>query len=263
MPYNLCPVLKQILEDKRIRRFGVPRDEYDEYLNAEQFVVDCRNYSIKEIEDIFTTYSDLKEMGLEEMPCTPIVIHSLHDPDDRDILSSENLLFVPPKNEIKGIASFYMSEKHGRYSYNLSESIEQDREISRVLSNKGSLECTSLAYHARLAEVILIVMLATRNVVKEHKECRTSQRADNTGKPHKKGSGGYTLVRTPEANETGSNDIYRTHGSPRPHFRRGHIRKIHPEDKTSWVFVSPCFVNGQPDDPRKAYLIGKNDDHNS
>ena len=51
--YNLYPGLKQLLEDKRTSRFGVPPEEYNNYLNAEQFVVDCRGIGKKGINDIF------------------------------------------------------------------------------------------------------------------------------------------------------------------------------------------------------------------
>jgi hypothetical protein len=95
-----------------------------------------------------------------------------------------------------------------------------------------------------------LVMLATRGIVKERHEIKKSQQLTDN-KPHKKGSGGYTIIRTPEAHEIEGG----THASPRPHFRRGHIRKLDPEDKTRWIWVSSCFVNGEPEVARKSYLV--------
>ena len=86
----------------------------------------------------------------------------------------------------------------------------------------------------------LIVLLATRNAVKERRDPPKAQRR-NASAASKRGYCGYTIVRPPRADEMPNYVAGGVHASPRPHLRRGHVR--HFEDgSTTWV--SPCFVNG-------------------
>jgi hypothetical protein len=244
--YNLFPGLKQILEDKRILRYGVPDAEYQNYLKAEQFVVDMRNMTEPELDDIEKTFNDLSAMGLSSPPYDNFVIHTINQYQGkyydvvRDYTGSDIqiLTFYVYRgcllNDQRNILALFPSEENYRTALAVHEKLKA---------------FYSMKSHESLAK--LIVMLATRNIVKERKEPKASQAPVN-GKPHKKGSGGYTLLRPPEAHEVG--DGTGTHASPRPHFRRGHIRKLHPEEKARWIFVAPCFVNGEPEVMRKAYL---------
>lgn len=243
LTYQLFPGLKQILEDKRIRHFGVPKEDYDDYLKAEQFVVDLRDFGKKDAKELDLTYDALSEMGLDKLPYEKIVVHALAR------ISNEHGQDID-----FGISSYYFFGKRDASNNELAYYLFEDPyllAISVERFNKDTNYQAACRNYVRTVKRSIVVMLATRNIVKERKESKSSQASIN-GKPHKKGSGGYTLLRPPEAHEVG--DGTGTHASPRPHFRRGHIRKLHPEDKTRWVFVAPCFVNGEPAVQRKAYL---------
>ena len=241
--YQLFPGLKQILEDKRIRRFGVPDEEYQNYLMAEQFVVDMRNITPEEKEDALETLRDMNDFGLYKGPCEKYILHFIH-----------KVRLVGTLKEMDKIISIYIVQavnmKEFQY-YTIHDSYSEYLNMQIMCENNDEAE-SSISVASSWANAMLILMLATRNIIKEKHENKKSQQPVN-GKPHKKGSGGYTLLRPPEAHEI--KDGTGTHASPRPHFRRGHIRKLHQEDKTQWIFVSPCFVNGEPEVARKAYLV--------
>lgn len=235
MAYNLFPGLKQILDDKRIRRFGVPKEEYQNYLMAEQFVVDLRGCDDKSIKEMENSFLDFREYGLTLPPCQRFVLHSIVPSYDKksSCIASYFCYFNGDEGTFDPI---FENEK---YYVNFKQQLLSHPSLSRYLG-----EACGIAYE------YLIVMLSTLGVIKERHEIKKSQLPANN-KPHKKGSGGYTIIRPPEAHEIKGG----SHASPRPHFRRGHIRKLHPEDKTRWIFVSPCFVNGEPEVVRKSYLV--------
>ena len=245
MTYNLCPGLKQVLEDKRLRRFGVPKNEYANYLMAEQFVVDCRDLSDEELDDIHATYDDLAEMGLTLPPYPNIVFHVIWrfkrdgHPDKDNIISlyQTHNMKTGAQEEIR---SFALSGEPFLNSEGNADESEDGFEIDQA------------GHWLEDSRIKLLVMLATKNIIKDKHEVKHSQKAIS-GFPHKKGSGGYTIIRTPETHEIEGGASTGKH--TRPHFRRGHIRRLDPNDKMRWIMVSPCFVNGEPEVARKAYLV--------
>lgn len=231
--YNLFPGLKQILEDKRIRRFGVPEAEFQNYLRAEQFVIDMRGYTNEDWTAASETYNDLRELNLDKPPCDQYVLHIL----------------VAPEGRSEAVWSQFWRAKERVYPmYQKQESL--DEQLRRMRDPEIKKEITE---YLALGHERFIVMLATRGVDKHKYEVPRSRKLlSDLGKAHKKGTGGYTIIRTPidTHNESGETD-----STKRPHFRRGHIRKYAPEDKTRWVWVQSCFVNGEPEVQRKAYLV--------
>ena len=224
--YNLYPGLKQILEDKRIKRFGVPGEEYNNYLLAEQFVLDVRFETDEEIIGRNYTYNDLKELGLENPPYNNLIIHTLGN---------------------KGALTFYYY--NGTFCACVENKEQAIKLNQNILFDGETKKNFNLLAAVNLQD--LVVMLATKNSIKQKHEPRLSQKPIN-GKPHKKGSGAYTLIRRPYEYElTGET----TGLKKRAHFRRGHIRKLHPTDKLKWVWVSPCFVNGETSIARTSYLV--------
>lgn len=240
MSISLPSGLQQILADKRVRRFGVPDNEYEHYLRAETFVIDWRKIDFSEV---LETYKSLQEMNLDKPPYERFVLHVItkfrYD-------ANENL--IP---EYDGIVSFYrFVDIKPRWAWlcEYKETLLQRIEI--VKHDPGAQKSfDEIASSARCA---LYVALITKNIIKERHAARKAQQPIN-GNPHKKGSGGYTIIRPPEAHEI---DGYKSTGKPvRPHFRRGHIRKLDQSDASKWIWVSPCFVNGEPEIQRKAYLV--------
>ena len=234
--YNLYPGLKRILEDKRIKSFGVPEEHHKDYLSAEQFFLDTRGLDREEIDDIHATYGDLALLNLNLLPVNNLVLHVLYE-----AVAGPNILtmFSPRANE--GVIA---NEKS--LCYLLCENSEEMKALEDIFKEDSNHE-----RFARHCFEQLIVMLATKGAIKEKHEIRKSQKGLEAN-PHKKGSGGYTIVRPPRAYELSDNLTGRT---VRPHFRRGHIRKLHPEDKTKWIWVSSCFIHGEPEVQRTAYLV--------
>ena len=240
--YQLFPGLKQILEDKRIRRFGVPEFDYQNYLMAEQFVVDMRPMSEYETrKQISETYDALAEMSLDCPPCENFLIHTIEEDSLGKTAIVSYYFTINDLNgkskltgNIRNIVLLFESEQ------SLSFAHSKTQEIKNVLTERS-----------HWAMIQLIVMLATTGTIKEKHDPKPSHLLSG-GKPHKKGSGGYTIIRSPEAHELAGGGSGRT---VRPHFRRGHIRKLDPLDKTRWVWVSPCFIHGEPEVQRKAYLV--------
>jgi hypothetical protein len=240
--YNLYPGLKKILEDKRLCRFGVPANEYEEFLKAEQFVVDLRGFSEEEKNQVIDTYNDLVEMGLDKLPYEKCVIHSL-----RRILHNDGVPIDKPydlvqsyyffKEGVGGVCALFPDQQE------LLDTLHNCKTEPRFIKEIQSLIV--------ITKMNLVVSLATRNIIKERHEPRKPINR-LTGLAHKRGSGGYTLIRPPESHEIegGHSGI-----KVRPHFRRGHIRKLDPDDRARWIWVSPCFINGEPEIARKAYLV--------
>lgn len=226
--------MKHILNDKRILRFGVSGNDYQDYLMAEQFVIDVRGYNQQEHTDIKATFDDLQELKLAKLPYSKIVLH----------------VIIPIKtgDEVFSFFIHQSDEKMLRFIF-LSDNEIMSLDKRKALNNPVEKEKHGVQINNFVAK--LIVFLATRNIIKKHHDVKKSQRSMND-KSHKRGSGGYTIIRRPEAHEISEGDG--TGNKKRPHFRRGHIRRLHPEDKTKWIWVSPCFINVEPEVQRIAYL---------
>lgn len=252
MVYSLYPGLKRILEDKRIKNLGIPEELSERFLMAEQFVIDCRNLTLEDLKNMKETYDDLTEMGLNGMPYNDVIIHNISEFKGQtyvfSIFSSDKKTHLMLE-DWKDLDLFEKILESGSGSF-----YEHEEKPSKQWADEMEREDieTALRSWAPCSELQLVVMLATKNAVKDRHLVKKSQQPIN-GKPHKKGSGGYTIIRSPEPHEVG--DKILSGWTVRPHFRRGHIRRLHPEDKTRWVFVSPCFVNGDPEISRKAYLV--------
>ena len=229
--------LKEILADKRIRRFGVPDSEYQNYLNAEQFVLDMRGFTNKDGIELAETYIAMRDFGIVNPPFDRFVVHAICD--------------VPPHDCVISSAYFSCKEDCVYFDELFEGKTQYESFILECSSSK--LFTKSCRNHGGILYNKLIVMLSTRNAVKEHYNPPKAQRG-NTSAARKRGSGGYTIVRPPRADEMPNYVAGGSHASPRPHLRRGHVR--HFEDgSTTWV--SPCFVNGEPIEARKAYIVRK------
>jgi hypothetical protein len=240
--YNLFPGLKHILEDKRIRRFGVPDEEYKKYLMAEQFVIDIRKFQHENPDynqELFATIEDMRYFSIAKAPFDNFIIHAISktEPAGGDSVVLTFYYKVDEEDQAKGTFTqwpCFPSKQGLSYFLGNDDFIEQAKQISEY------------SYAA------LIVSLATKGAIKDRHECKRSQRAIN-GKPHKKGSAGYTIIRPPEPHEL--EGCIPDGSTKRPHFRRGHIRKLDPENRLKWIWVSPCFIHGEPEVQRKAYLV--------
>ena len=223
-----------------------------DYLLAEQFVLDLRNITSDDAFELDKTYDDLEAMGLAKLPYDKVVVHTLSKTENKKDPKLEG-------NYSEAILSWFLypdpDDENKARSNCLFSSKEQLINTLKEFNDDESFR-TNTRNYLRTVKRSLITMLATKNAIKERHDAKQSQQAVD-GKPHKKGSGGYTIIRPPESHEVEGG----THGSPRPHLRRGHIRKLHPEDKTRWVWVSPCFVNGEPEVARKAYLLQRSKDN--
>lgn len=237
--YALFPGLKKVLEDKRIRHWGISgaKDLYQDYLMAEQFVLDMRNMSADDNLSVIETYKDLQEIKLDKLPYENIVVHAFES-FGKDM----NWIDIP---KYDGIVTVFYHKNKVFMLFEDPKALIQAVELT-TSDPEAKKEFDGIV---KLIKIKLIVMLATKNIIKEYHEARKNPYR-LTGEPHKRGSGGYTIIRPPEAYEIEGG----THASPRPHLRRGHIRKLHPEDKTQWIWVSPCFVNGAPTEQRISYL---------
>lgn len=241
--YNLFPELRRILEDKRIKKYGVEDHQYEDYLMAEQFALDLRNLSDDDIVALESTYADLEELNLDKLPYEKIVIHVLSEASDPDILGSKKEIII---------SYFFQEEKNKLADYSIIFDSEETMRRTVEIYKKHDPAKKKLGGIFRTVKLSLIVMLATRNAIKEYHEARKPPNR-LTGKSHKRGSGGYTIIRCPEYNEIEGGEGSGT--KKRPHLRRGHIRKLHPTEKTKWIWVAPCFVNGEPEVRRTSYLV--------
>lgn len=234
MTYAVFPQLKSILADKRRRCFGVESSRYTDYLLCEQFVIDLSDIGPDDIEEMDKTFLEMKEFGLAVPPYDSFVIHAI---------------CKLPTWEHARIESMFCFKQNGGLVFDALFDSEREKALfDRYCTDPED------KYNAQVAAGLfyekLLVMLATRGAIRERHEVRRAQRSVK-GKPHKRGSGGYTIIRPPEAHEIAGGN----HASPRPHLRRGHIRRYDPIDKTKWVWIEPCFVNGAQPERRQAYLV--------
>lgn len=233
--YNLYPELKRICEDKRIRCLGVWDEDYQDYLRSESFALDMRGYTKKEWSDVKATYLDLELLKINNPPCEKMILHAI----------------VKDENGVQRIISFFLlgSNKFDQ----IFENKELFDEHTDRRENEKGYDSRFLNYAAITYERF-IVLLATRGIEKHHTPLSSRKRSLLRGEIHKKGTGGYTIIQRPGISTDGQGNVPPLY-KVRPHFRRGHIRKFHSEDKTKWVWVSPCFINGEPEVQRKAYLV--------
>lgn len=208
-------------------------EDRKDYLCAESFVIDIRPYGDKEWQDMQATMADLKLLALDKAPCEKLVLHAI----------------VRDEEDVERVVSYFVYEgaMYDKLFENPNFSSRWHKKYDTDPMFKDRVE--GFAY---ICYAILLVLLATRSIQKERREVPYRRLITNATKPHKKGTGGYTIVRAPTHKENGGAE---TGEHKRPHFRRGHIRKLHPTDKTNWIWVSPCFINGEPEVQRKAYLI--------
>jgi hypothetical protein len=229
------PGLKQIIDDKRIKRYGVWDEDYQDYLKAESFVIDMREYTEEEFEDIHKTYVDLETLNLHKGPCEKYVLHAIV----KDVGGVERI-----------VSYFFLRENEFDV---LFDNDREEKEHSNVFDKNEKYKENTVGY-ATLVRNRFIVLLATNFIEKNRYEASKNRIIENEEKAHKKGSGACTIIQIPGISSGGGGNVPPMF-TMRPHFRRGHIRKFHPEDRTRWVWVSPCFIHAEPEIRRKAYLV--------
>lgn len=208
------------------------------FMKAETFVIDASSYVCDEkANDILATYKDMEELGINKPPYNDLIVYLVVDnKDNPGIFFRGIFLMVNPKWPD-------IAENEKALDFVLLAPHETEERYKELLLDEQ--ECRN---EADTAITVLIVLLATRGIITERKTSHTITSRT------KSGTGGITYLSAPQyiSDSNGHSGI-----SCRPHLRRGHIRRQHygignTLEKKIWV--EPCFVNGEPEQAREAYV---------
>jgi len=228
-------------------------------MHRQLFLLTSEIFDSVSVEEIEATWEDMQEAGLAQPPYdwfaigTPIGVHS-------KVVDNSGVVIQAP-------VEFYGMEL--RYSYRNGRC-----ELISLIGNRFYADIPDLRYNepknpspytlkqtnpehvaARIYR-LLIVLLATRNIVKK----TTTNHLARFGVGKQKAEYTTTL-HIGQVNEIElSKPIGHTGVTLRPHLRRGHVRRQHYGPQRQYVkmvFIQPVFVNADPEfiDSRKSYNV--------
>lgn len=158
--------------------------------------------------------------------------------------------------------------KYGPYFLSAEEMLQvalQDGTISRMQRDQGKDRDEVIATYIKTQKVfsltaytVLVVLLATKNAVKETKENKLARLG--IGKKGKNPHRYITTIKIGKITETMHGDGH-ARGPVRPHLRRGHVRNQRFGEglkEIKQIFIHPVFVNadqGWIDNQREAYRL--------
>ena len=217
-------------------------------------------------EEVNATFADMEEMGIAHLPypdldiVTPAnAIFSLKGYkntakiDDPEVIGTYNAMMVKLRYT-NGVGEDWFARIEGGRWIPISEAFDEFLR-RRPDEYPEGFDSGNRAYAFSIFHSLLVVALATRNIIKEVREHKAAQLGI--------GKGEYaatttlkigTIVETQYEGERG------THASPRPHLRRGHIRRQHHgplNELVKKVWIAPCMVNVDQEfvDRRTAYNV--------
>lgn len=221
-------------------------------------------------EEVSATYADMKELGIAQLPYPDMTIEAaaalvfpIVGPDGK--ASREVNWSLEDKAHIHFVNGLYSRTSIPARSSN-QRAIEDVGAFLKKLPETESLKLAlaSFPMFAEAVEKLLVVLLATKNIVKErifHPLARHGvgkEKALNTTTLY---IGSVTERGTGKDGESSSDEdspaVFR-----RPHLRRGHIRRQHHGQGNTLVkeiFIQPCFVNADESfiSERTAYNVRK------
>jgi hypothetical protein len=244
--------------------------------NRQLFVLSDEVWSSIDYNEIYSTYKDMKEMGLDKPPCEKFAvcinanfIRKLADFAGTnltgDLLGVEwektfcNLVvhFNCKKDGIDGFsAQMFLVKNNEYFDFNVAlEFMKRTGRFDLYIANSDWAK-----FLMGGVVMVLIVTLATRNAIKEPKISGAMKRL--IGKKTLKQNYGYVTT-------ISVGKIYETEASPntgtplykrRTHLRRGHIRnQTYGPDRAFMkkIFIEPVFVNADENwvETRKAYKV--------
>lgn len=207
-------------------------------------------------EEVNATYADMEEMGIAHLPYP-----------DLDIIMPFNLPFAL-KGEATPTIQAEFDATMARLRYTGGEGVEWYIDMGkgwRSLTEIGKVDKfgDDLGPYARGTvlesyRVFLIVALATRNIIKEVRPNKAARLG--IGKAAREGYAATTTLHIGTITENITDGLGDERNSPRPHLRRGHIRRQHYgplNELVKKIWVAPTMVNVDQGfvDRRTAYNV--------
>lgn len=220
-------------------------------------------------EEVQATLADMQELGIAKPPYD---VYSIEAPIGRvfKLYEQGSGQEVPiPANQMERSAIYHIDHIQNSIgleipSFNEHCAIPNVHKYLKQIAKEGIVNQSdimtvteSMPLAAERLEQLLIVLLATKNVVKEVTHNRLAkfgvgkQKAEYT-----------TTLKIGKITEDASVPGEPTGTTRRPHLRRGHIRRQHYGPENSYVkqiFIQPCFVNADEGwiNSRTAYNVSK------
>jgi hypothetical protein len=244
------------------------------------FIIDDEIWQNSSLDEVCATAEDMQELGIFRPPCEHFEVlirasFALHivQPDDGESFGNETIEHhqktiyrIEYKTDLSENWEQNLNAELGVKDKTTGEWVGLNWAISkalikgRITKQEAELHEKQLANTVNFVLYLLIVALATRNVVRKNKPSRMAKQGISASRLKKDYDYTTTLTigKVEGAEREGGGD---TGGwKVRPHLRRGHIReqKYGPSNMMSKkVFIQPVFVNAADGvvSQRKAYNV--------
>jgi len=219
------------------------------------------------LEEINATYVDMEEMGIAYLPYPDLDIISPasaifklrgYDKADHGAIETYETMLIKLRYTGGLGSEWYAKIPSGRW-IPISEDFEvfmrMRREHSEIARDIEGFTGNNRDYVLSIWRRLLIVALATRNIIKEVREHKAAQLGIGKGE-----YAATTTLKLGTITESQFEGHGGTHASPRPHLRRGHIRRQHYgplNELVKKIWVAPTMVNVDQEfvDRRTAYNV--------
>lgn len=218
---------------------------------TQAFIIGKQILDSVSLDEVAATFSDMRDCNIAQPPydrfdviVPPSSIIRLVSKDGPEEMAADEP-YVTLRCRFEGYiapsspASFkWLYTRHGK-TVDLQNFVIVEMQSRKLGHLSGSTE-TAWAESAAMLYQLTVVLLATKNVVKETKECKLLK----YGIGNKERNRYTTTIKVGAITEHAEG--HATGGHKRPHLRRGHVRRQHygpGHELIKQIFIQPIFVN--------------------